>query len=683
MGPLRISSVAIAATLTASSLASINSPALAQEPPPPEAKGSLDFTASLNDLVSRSPADTCLMVNVDGETVYAHQPTRPLIPASNQKLLTSVGLLDLVGADTRYSTEVRTTDPDLTDGVVNGDLYVVGGGDPSISANWWAARFSHQPQVYTPVESIADAIAATGITGITGRVVGDESRYDGQRYVASWKPNYITDNEAGPLSALATNDGFESSQAGTFRSADPARHTAAVLTTMLRDRGLTVVGEGTSGVAPGGAAALTSVTSPAVRDHIRQILRYSDNTASELQLKELGFRFKDEGSTAAGASAVAGVLDGRGLPTAGVSVIDGSGLDRANQVTCELLVTLLDEVGVGGVIDQGLAVGARVGTLRKTWTENRPQGRIRAKTGSLDGVRSLSGFMAGPEGEAITFAYLQNNYSTGYGATLRRNELGEILALHADARTLHGGVPGDQSTVPIMPGRITAEGCPADEVPEDGFADAADSVHEASIDCIVYWGVSNGTGDGRYQPRATVTRAQMATFIAQLITEAGGVLPDSPADAFDGDEGSVHHGNINRLAAAGIVSGVAPRRYNHADPVSRAQMATFLRRAYEFVSESTMPSTIDPFVDDNTGAGATHQAMINAIAQLGISAGVTPFHYEPSRDVTREQMATFIARVLDLLVEADAVPTPANRPEPEPDPGPGPGPGPGPTLPPV
>jgi hypothetical protein len=126
------------------------------------------------------------------------------------------------------------------------------------------------------------------------------------------------------------------------------------------------------------------------------------------------------------------------------------------------------------------------------------------------------------------------------------------------------------------------------------------------------------------------------------------VLPAASQDFFDDDNASGHQANINRLAAAGIVSGVAPRQYAPQSQVTRAQMATFLFRAARFVLGQDLPPGQDWFVDDD---GSNHQHSINAAAQAGIATGTGPGAFSPSNPVSRAQMANFLARLADLFVD--------------------------------
>jgi hypothetical protein len=146
----------------------------------------------------------------------------------------------------------------------------------------------------------------------------------------------------------------------------------------------------------------------------------------------------------------------------------------------------------------------------------------------------------------------------------------------------------------------------------------------------------------------------MASFIARMIDASAVPLPAATSDHFADDNGSSHEANINRLAEAGIVSGRADGTYGPNAPVTRGAMATFLVRAFEFVGP-TLPSTRDWFPDDN---GSTHEGNTNKAAEAGFAAGRSDGTYAPNNVVTRDQMASFLARVLDLFVEDGLATTP-------------------------
>jgi serine-type D-Ala-D-Ala carboxypeptidase/endopeptidase (penicillin-binding protein 4) len=298
--------------------------------------------------------------------------------------------------------------------VLTGDLVVVGSGDPLLMTDAYERHFRRHPAAFTDVEAFADAIAAE-VRTIRGSVVGDGTRYDDERYVPLWPARYIADDEIGPLGALTIDDGFvtfppseEVRVPDETPAADPALHAAQRLTQLLVERGVEIEGPARSGEAPDDAVEVVGIDSPPIRAVVGELLRESDNQTAELLLKELGVRRRGNGSTNAGTEAVEEILLELGLPVAGVDVADGSGLARENRQTCAAVQALLDRAGPESVIGIGLPIAGRSGTLEKRFLENPAAGRLWAKTGSLNQVTGLAGFLETIPGAEMSFVFLAN-----------------------------------------------------------------------------------------------------------------------------------------------------------------------------------------------------------------------------------------------------------------------------------
>lgn len=192
--------------------------------------------------------------------------------------------------------------------------------------------------------------------------------------------------------------------------------------------------------------------------------------------------------------------------------------------------------------------------------------------------------------------------------------------------------------------------CPPGYVPPSGFTDvSAGNPHGGAVDCALVWGLTEGAADHTYLPHQGVSRAQMASFIARLVEASGGTLPESSPDRYPDDGQSVHHDSINRLAATGIVAGRSDGSYGPDETMTRAQMASLLVRAYDYRTGGRLAPTADYFADDSDNV---HEAAINALAFGGFTAGSHhPHLYAPAERVQRDQMASFLTRVLDRLVE--------------------------------
>ena len=212
------------------------------------------------------------------------------------------------------------------------------------------------------------------------------------------------------------------------------------------------------------------------------------------------------------------------------------------------------------------------------------------------------------------------------------------------ASRLSAALAGAALAVGLLPVAATAATStdavcpPPGKTSSNQFPDDDGSVHEANIDCMAQYGIAQGTGNGQYSPGRTVTRAQMATFIANLVRTSGKDLP-SGSDAFSDDDGNVHEDDINALAGAGIVKGTGSGTYSPGAPVSRAAMATFIANALSYVTGSDLPAGSDAFTDDD---GNVHEGNINALAGQDVVSGTGGTTYSPANPVTRAQMASFV-----------------------------------------
>jgi D-alanyl-D-alanine carboxypeptidase/D-alanyl-D-alanine-endopeptidase (penicillin-binding protein 4) len=178
---------------------------------------------------------------------------------------------------------------------------------------------------------------------------------------------------------------------------DPAIFAASELTRLLRARGVSV-GEPTRGVAPDGATRVASVTSQPLRTIVRWMLLTSDNMTAEMLTKELGMQTRGAGTTAAGIAAVQAALRELGVSLDGQTMVDGSGLDRQNRLTCRLLVDVVDLGGRPGlkVLRDTLPGGGNAA----------PDGTVHAKGGYLTDVTGLAGIV--DRDTPLRFAFLAN-----------------------------------------------------------------------------------------------------------------------------------------------------------------------------------------------------------------------------------------------------------------------------------
>jgi D-alanyl-D-alanine carboxypeptidase/D-alanyl-D-alanine-endopeptidase (penicillin-binding protein 4) len=138
----------------------------------------------------------------------------------------------------------------------------------------------------------------------------------------------------------------------------------------------------------------------------------SDNNTAELLVKEIGRVGRGSATRIDGLNVIASKIAEWGLPGDGVALLDGSGLDRTNYLTCDLLAQLLERDGQDGLVTTALATAGKTGTLRDVFLSGPGSGTMRAKTGTLNGVKSLSGMFPLDDGRSTVFALIMNGSGT-------------------------------------------------------------------------------------------------------------------------------------------------------------------------------------------------------------------------------------------------------------------------------
>lgn len=369
--------------------------------------------------------------------ILSLQPNQPVIPASTMKILTAQAALSIIGGEEHFSTTVRSSGP-AVGGIVSGDLWLVGGGDPLLETVAYTKTKRHRPGTATSLDALADQVVASGLKEVRGRMIGDDRVFDDIRVLPTWKKAYVTEGEVGPIGGLIVDDNFSVVDKKGRRTAavDVSRNGAEAFQSLLEERGV-VFGLEASGAArsdPSAATAAPNLVATAksipLTDVVGEMLRESDNTTAEVLLKHVGVRSGGDPATAAGAAVTGRSLAYIGVPEAvrsNVRIVDGSGLDRGNRVTCSTLVGVLRGSPIDGPMVSGFAVMGEVGTLRERLKGTAAAGHVRAKTGTLNGVSALAGLADAGDGRRIRFAMVLNGLaSTGYGVTFG-NELASNL----------------------------------------------------------------------------------------------------------------------------------------------------------------------------------------------------------------------------------------------------------------
>jgi serine-type D-Ala-D-Ala carboxypeptidase/endopeptidase (penicillin-binding protein 4) len=344
-----------------------------------------------------------------GTTVYTQNGSRPLAPASNEKLPVTFAALSVLGPSYHFDTDVLAEGEQ--DGTVwRGSLVLKGGGDPTLSS--------------AGLRSLARQVRAGGIRRVTGGILADESWFDSRRTVAGWKPGFYL-GESPPLSALVV----DRDRVGGYLSANPALAAGFALRAAFRNMGIVVAGTVRLGIAQDYAIPLASVESPPLAAIVRFMDHESDNFTAEMLLKELGANELERGTSAAGAAIVMRELTDAGVPMAGVRIVDGSGLSQLDRLTAGALTALLrvawTDPEIRPTLLAALPVAGVNGTLEDRMRSGPARGRVLAKTGTTRDASALSGFVRG----RYAFAVLQNGHPlSSWWARVAQDRFAQVLA---------------------------------------------------------------------------------------------------------------------------------------------------------------------------------------------------------------------------------------------------------------
>ena len=333
-----------------------------------------------------------VMVSDDGARLYGRDATTRRTPASNEKVLLSMVLLDRLGPGFTFKTQALAYpnqpqppivgEPYFGGGVVEGDLWIEGTGDPSISNSYeYGKALSFAP---SRIRRLARLIDDAGVTKVNGSVMGATTFFRHDWWAPGWKPDFPNEYIALP-SALSINGNIE----GEKHISTPEKRAAKALTNRLRKRGIRVVGRPGFGHPPPDLVNVATLESVPLINMLRHMNRYSSNFFAEMFGKRIGRSYEGApGTIAKGAVALQKWAAANGVRT---RPRDGSGLSFENRVSPRGLVRLLQysEAQPWGDDLRLSLPAAGQGTL-----ENRLHGVVvRAKTGTLTGHSALSGWV--------------------------------------------------------------------------------------------------------------------------------------------------------------------------------------------------------------------------------------------------------------------------------------------------
>ncbi|MFF4805987.1 D-alanyl-D-alanine carboxypeptidase/D-alanyl-D-alanine-endopeptidase [Streptomyces sp. NPDC001351] len=360
---------------------------------------------------------TAAVVDVaTGKRLYGTGADTAMTPASVTKIATAVAALSTLGADHRLTTRAAL-EPDTK------ELVLVGGGDPTLTAH-------QDAEGWASLRDLADRTAAAldkrGIKQVT--LSYDTTLYTGPEL----HPIGVNVNLA-PVSALMADEGRtdDSTSGPVVRVTDPAADAARTFGSFLAGHGIRTTSPGPS-KATTRAENLAAVSSPPLSSLVERMLTNSDNDIAEALARQTAAASGEPASFGGGASAIGRALNKLELPLKGAEFHDGSGLDRDDRLTADLLTALLVKAGDPAhpelrPVLTGLPVAGFTGTLTSRYTGG-AAGVVRAKTGTLTGVNTLAGTVVDQDGRLLAFAFLASNTTNALEAQSALDRTATALA---------------------------------------------------------------------------------------------------------------------------------------------------------------------------------------------------------------------------------------------------------------
>ncbi len=364
---------------------------------------------------------------VTGQVLFDRSGDAARVPASNMKIFTAGAALRVLGPERRFSTSVAT-------GPTPGSVVLTGGGDVLLGAGESdPGAVLGRAGLATLARSTVQALQAEGVTG-TVNVLLDDSLFTGPPLSAQWSPDDVAAGEIAPLYPLALNSArFDPARLTGPRPQDAAMTAAESFAGQLSaaaaavpDSGLTVapgvLRSPGAGLNPGPAArVLAEVQSATVGQQVERLLETSDNYLAEAIGRMTALASGKPGSNDGAVAAVLEQTAGLGIPTDTLRAADVSGLALTNRVSARQLADMVRAITSGEEATlraalPGFPVAALTGTLGERFRDGGTApgaGLVRAKTGTLNTVSALSGYVVDADGRLLVFAFLGNDLSPG------------------------------------------------------------------------------------------------------------------------------------------------------------------------------------------------------------------------------------------------------------------------------
>ena len=383
--------------------------------PPSPRRGQRGARGLPGPVGDRVAPGSCLVVGVDGAPVFDDAGGDQRVPASNMKLVTAAVALDVLGPDHRFTTEALADAPPGRWRRRRRPL-------PGRGRRPGAGHGPYLAAAAAQVDAPAAVRHAAGGAGrpdrrrrghrITGSVLGDDSRYDAERFVPSWPASYADVARGRPARRAAGQR--RRGHARRRCAAPPTRRCRGRrLDQLLRDRGWP------SRASPAGrwrrrrAGGHRRIQSRPLCELVGELLTTSDDNTAELLVKEIGAAAGGGGTRRRRPGRGPGEAGGVGVPLDGIILVDGSGLDRGNRLTCRRCRRCSPRRRHRAVAD-GLPIAGQTGTLATSSPGNPPTGRLRAKTGTLARRQGAVRLRRRRDGSRhVSFSFIQNGPERG------------------------------------------------------------------------------------------------------------------------------------------------------------------------------------------------------------------------------------------------------------------------------
>ncbi len=333
------------------------------------------------------------------DTIFSENVSDTVIPASNTKLFTTATALNLMGGNFILSTKILSV-ARVRNGVLNGNLYIKGYGN---------SVFTEQDLI-----EMVKELKNKGIKEITGNVIGDDSYFDDDYSRDDWINDELTNYRLPPVSALVLDRNrtavrervrvrvarrrYRIKYVTVYKDvSNPPLFVAQALRAELVRNGIRVTGMAEKGITPNNAGTLAESTI-LLKDLIKIMDKHSDNFLAECLFKTIGaVSTGEQGNAFYSTQAVMRFIKDNGIFSKGTSLVDGSGLSRYDLVTVGAIGGVLEKM----YFDQknykdfynALSVAGVDGTLRNRMTGTPAENNFHGKTGTLNGVSSLSGYL--------------------------------------------------------------------------------------------------------------------------------------------------------------------------------------------------------------------------------------------------------------------------------------------------